>query len=283
MLFFKKRKKRLNEGEDRIVVKENSMSSKADGYNRLKDNILYINADGKNKVIQIESSVSHEGKTTVACNLAVSLGLTDKKVVVVDLDFRKPRVQQRLGLTIDNGISEYMLGEQTLDQIIKTSKYKNVDVITRGAKIYNSSLVLVSEKFKKFIGELRDRYDYVILDCAPVLQVSDYIHISQVSDGVLFLVAYGSTTRNQVSDAVKELKKNGANLLGTVFSMYDRKKDRGYDYYGKGYYGKSYYQAYIEDEEVKETKSNEKLEQALSEVNTGADDDTHDVEIGKEE
>ncbi|MBE7089333.1 MAG: CpsD/CapB family tyrosine-protein kinase [Clostridiales bacterium] len=283
MLFFKKRKKRLNEGEDRIVVKENSMSSKADGYNRLKDNILYINADGKNKVIQIESSVSHEGKTTVACNLAVSLGLTDKKVVVVDLDFRKPRVQQRLGLTIDNGISEYMLGEQTLEQIIKTSKYKNVDVVTRGAKIYNSSLVLVSEKFKKFIGELRDRYDYVILDCAPVLQVSDYIHISQVSDGVLFLVAYGSTTRNQVSDAVKELKKNGANLLGTVFSMYDRKKDRGYDYYGKGYYGKSYYQAYIEDEEVKETKSNEKLEQALSEVNTGADDDTHDVEIGKEE
>lgn len=283
MLFFKKRKKRLNEGEDRIVVKENSMSSKADGYNRLKDNILYINADGKNKVIQIESSVSHEGKTTVACNLAVSLGLTDKKVVVVDLDFRKPRVQQRLGLTIDNGISEYMLGEQTLDQIIKTSKYKNVDVITRGAKIYNSSLVLVSEKFKKFIGELRDKYDYVILDCAPVLQVSDYIHISQVSDGVLFLVAYGSTTRNQVSDAVKELKKNGANLLGTVFSMYDRKKDRGYDYYGKGYYGKSYYQAYIEDEETKDTKSNEKLEKALSEVNSGADDDTHDVEIGKED
>ena len=283
MLFFKKRKKRLNEGEDRIVVKENSMSSKADGYNRLKDNILYINADGKNKVIQIESSVSHEGKTTVACNLAVSLGLTDKKVVVVDLDFRKPRVQQRLGLTIDNGISEYMLGEQTLDQIIKTSKYKNVDVVTRGAKIYNSSLVLVSEKFKKFIGELRDKYDYVILDCAPVLQVSDYIHISQVSDGVLFLVAYGSTTRNQVSDAVKELKKNGANLLGTVFSMYDRKKDRGYDYYGKGYYGKSYYQAYIEDEETKDTKSNEKLEKALSEVNSGADDDTHDVEIGKED
>ena len=253
MLFFKKRKKRLNEGEDRIVVKENSMSSKADGYNRLKDNILYINADGKNKVIQIESSVSHEGKTTVACNLAVSLGLTDKKVVVVDLDFRKPRVQQRLGLTIDNGISEYMLGEQTLDQIIKTSKYKNVDVVTRGAKIYNSSLVLVSEKFKKFIGELRDKYDYVILDCAPVLQVSDYINILRLADGVLFLVAYGVTTRNQVSEAVKELKKNNANILGMVFTMYDRKKDKNYGYgkyYGKGYY--SYYRSYIENEESTE-------------------------------
>lgn len=285
MGLFKKKKKRTIEGEERIVVKENSMSSKAEGYNRLTDNILYLNADGKNKVIQIESSVSHEGKTTVACNLAVSLGLTDKKVVIVDLDFRKPRVQQRLGLTIDNGISEYMLGELKKEDVIKKSKYKNVDVITRGAKIYNSSLVLVSEKFKNFIGELRDEYDYVILDCAPVLQVSDYIHIAQISDGVLFLVAYGSTTRNQVADAVKELKKNGANLLGTVFSMYDRKKDRGYDYYGRGYYGKSYYQAYLEEEEINnetdKKKDNAELESALSQVNRGDNEKIEDVDVGE--
>lgn len=281
MGLFKKKKKRTMEGEERIVVKENSMSSKAEGYNRLTDNILYLNADGKNKVIQIESSVSHEGKTTVTCNLAVSLGLTDKKVIVVDLDFRKPRVQQRLGLTIDNGISEYMLGELTKDQIIKHSKYKNVDVITRGAKIYNSSLILVSDKFKNFIAELRAEYDYVLLDCAPVLQVSDYIHIAQVSDGVLFLVAYGSTTRSQVSDAIKELKKNGANLLGTVFSMYDRKKDRGYDYYGKGYYGRSYYQAYLEEEqnEVDTPKDNSQLEQALGEVERGHTDSIEEIDV----
>ena len=281
MGLFKKKKKRTMEGEERIVVKENSMSSKAEGYNRLTDNILYLNADGKNKVIQIESSVSHEGKTTVTCNLAVSLGLTDKKVIVVDLDFRKPRVQQRLGLTIDNGISEYMLGELTKDQIIKHSKYKNVDVITRGAKIYNSSLILVSDKFKNFIAELRSEYDYVLLDCAPVLQISDYIHIAQISDGVLFLVAYGSTTRSQVSDAIKELKKNGANLLGTVFSMYDRKKDRGYDYYGKGYYGRSYYQAYLEEEqnEIDTPKDNSQLEQALGEVERGHTDSIEEIDV----
>ena len=248
-MFFKKKKKN-RDNVDRIIVTENSLSSKVEGYNRLKDNILYLNADGKNKVIQVESSIAHEGKTTIACNLAVSLGLTEKKVIVVDLDFRKPRVQQRFKISIDNGIAEYMLNSATKESIIKKTQYKNVDVITRGAKIYNTSLVLVSDKFKALINELRNEYDYIILDCAPVLQVSDYIHVSQVSDGVLFLVAYGMTTRSQVSDAIKELRKNGAKILGTVFSMYDRKKDKNYGYskyYGKGYY--SYYRSYVDDKD----------------------------------
>lgn len=271
--FGKNKRKRIYEGERGIIVKENSLSSKVDGYNRLKDNILYLNADGNNKVIQVESSVSHEGKTTVACNLAVALGLTEKKVIIVDLDFRKPRIQQRLSLSIDNGISEYMLGTLTKKEIIKKSKYKNLDVITRGAKIYNSSLVLVSDKFKALIKELREEYDYVILDCAPVLQVSDYIHIAQISDGVLFLVAYGMTTKNQVAEAVKELRKNGAKILGSVFSMYDRKKDKGYDYYGKNYYyGKGYYQAYL-DEDGETDKSFTDLENAISEVHDKSDAD----------
>ncbi len=255
-MFFKKKKV---ENADVIVVKENSLSSKAEGYNRLKDNILYLNADGNTKVIQLESAVAHEGKTTVACNLAVSLGLTDKKVVIVDLDFRKPKIHQKFGLANENGLAEYMLGTVEKETLIKKTEYKNVDIVSRGTKIYNSSLVLVSDKFKKLIAELRDEYDYVILDCAPVLQVSDYIHIGRVSDGVIFLVAYGMTTRKQVADAVKELKKNGLNILGTVFSMYDRKKDKGYGDYGKWYntYYKSYY---TEDSEESDTERNKDTE-----------------------
>lgn len=257
-MFFKKKKKKV-ENADVIVVKENSLSSKAEGYNRLKDNILYLNADGNTKVIQLESAVAHEGKTTVACNLAVSLGLTDKKVVIVDLDFRKPKIHQKFGLANENGLAEYMLGTVEKEALIKETEYKNVDIVSRGTKIYNSSLVLVSDKFKKLIAELRDEYDYVILDCAPVLQVSDYIHIGRVSDGVIFLVAYGMTTRKQVADAVKELKKNGTNILGTVFSMYDRKKDKGYGDYGKGYY--TYYKSYYtEDSEESDTERNKDTE-----------------------
>lgn len=212
-------------------------------YNRLKDNLLYMNADGKTKVFQIESSVAGEGKTTVACNLAVSLGMTDKKVIVVDLDFRRPRVHRMFGMSRETGISDYFLGNATLENIIRDSGYKNVEIITRGSEVYNPSLILVSDKFKSLIAELKEKYDYVFLDCAPVLQISDYIHILKVSDGVLFMVAYASTTKKQVAEAVKELRKNGANILGSVFTMYDRKKDK--DFYG---YGRQY-KYYLKDDE----------------------------------
>jgi capsular exopolysaccharide synthesis family protein len=224
-LFKKKALPELSNGG--IVVVEND-SIRNDGYERLRDNILYLNADGKNKVIQVESSVAYEGKTTVLCNLAVSLGLTDKKVVVVDLDFRRPRTHRVFNLSKDVGVAEYILKGLETDKIIKQTKYKNVDLVTRGQEVYNSSLVFVSEKFKSLINELREKYDYVLLDCAPVLQVSDYIHISKLSDGVLFVVAHASTSRSQVSDAIKELRKNGANILGSVFSMYDSKRDKKY-------------------------------------------------------
>ena len=206
---------------------------------------------GKNKVIQIESAVAAEGKTTVICNLAVSLGMTEKKVVVVDLDFRRPRVHRLFSLNKDLGIAEYILGDMKKEEIIKKTEYANVDVITRGAEIHNASLVLLSDKFKSLIDQLKQEYDYVLLDCAPVLQVSDYIHISKISDGVLFMVAYATTTKTQVMDAIKELKNNGANMLGTVFTMYDKKKDKEVGY-GGGYYryGYRYYRDTPDEEEL---------------------------------
>ena len=240
-LFEKKKKKKF---ESKIVVEENNSKVDAKGYTRLKDNVLYLNADGKNKVLQIESSLSQEGKTTVTANLAVSLGYTDKKVIVVDLDFRRPRTHRKFNLQKDRGIAEYLKGELTKEEVIKKTEYRNVDVITRGEQIHNSSLAFVSDKFKKLIEELKEEYDYVLLDCAPILQVSDYIHISTVSDGVLFLVAFGKTTKNQVAEAVSELKKNNIKILGTVFTMYDRSKDSDYTpYYGR------YSYTYVDNEE----------------------------------
>lgn len=233
---FKKKGKNKDEQIGGVVVVEND-SIRDDGYERLRDNILYLNADGNNKVIQIESAVAHEGKTTVLCNLAVSLGFTDKKVVVVDLDFRRPKTHRVFEVDKEIGVAEYILGNLPKEKIIKHTSYKNVDIVTRGAEVYNSSLVFVSNKFKALIEELRNEYDYVLLDCAPVLMVSDYIHISKVSDGVLFVVAHAQTTKSQVSEAVKELKKNDAKILGAVFSMYDKKKDGKYYRVGGGYYG----------------------------------------------
>ena len=225
----------------KIYIDEKTKNSQFEDYNRLKDNLLYISTDGSKKVIQVESSIMSEGKTTLVGNLAVSLGQTNKKVLIIDLDFRRPKVHRLFSFSKDNGISDYFLGKITKEELIKKTSYKNVDIITRGAPVYNSSLLLLADKFKNLIAELRNEYDFIFLDCAPVLQVSDYIHIAKVSDGVLFLVAYASTTKTQVVDAIKELKKNGAEILGSVFTMYDINKDGNYY---KGRYYK--YQDYVE-------------------------------------
>ena len=245
MSLFKKREQLDKFGK--IYVNETD-SAKFEDYNRLKDNVLYMNVDGNTKVIQIESALMSEGKTTVVSNLAVSLGLTNKKVIVVDLDFRRPKVHRMFSLSKDVGVAEYVLEDKNLEDVIKTTQYKNVDIITRGAKVYNSSLLLVSDKFKKLIAELREKYDFVFLDCAPVLQISDYIHVSKVSDGVLFLVAYGLTTKTQVFEAVKQLKQNNAKILGTVFTMYDNKSDKA-SYNKENYYKYRYIEHPTIDEE----------------------------------
>ncbi len=229
------KKKKHSDFQSKIIVSEDVSAVGSTGYTRLKDNILYMNADGNCKVIQIESSLSHEAKTTVISNLAVSIGITEKKVLVMDLDFRRPKLHRMFELEKENGVAEYMQGEKNAEEIIKKTKYKNVDIITRGADIYNPSITFLSEKFASLVKMLKEKYDYVLLDCAPVLQVSDYIHISKISDGVLFVIAYGRTTKNQVIEAINLLKKNNIKILGTVFSMYDRKKDKEYNPYYKYY------------------------------------------------
>mgnify|MGYP004650780531 CR=1 FL=1 len=228
---FRKNKK---EEVGKIVVAGEYERPDKGGYDRLRDNALFLNADGNTNVLQIESSVAHEGKTTVACNLAVSLGQTGKKTIVAELDFHRPTAH-RVFRAESEGIAGYILGTATKEKVIKHTEFENVDVLPRGGEIDNPSLVLISEKFKNLIAELKKEYDYVILDCAPVLQSSDFIHISKVADGTILLVAYAETTRYQVEETVTELKKSGVRLLGTVFTKYDPKK--GYDYYYGAEYG----------------------------------------------
>ena len=223
--------------EDAIVV-TNEINSINECYNTLKANLLYMTDIETNKVIQMESSISGEGKTTLGCNLAVSISFNEKKVLVIDLDFRKPRINRLFNVLNEDGLVDYMSEKIAFDKLIKKTSYENVDVITRGSAIYNPSMLLTSKKFSDLINQLRGMYDFIILDAPPVLQVAEYTHISKVSDGVLFVVRYGQTKRSQVNEAAELLKKNNIRVIGSVLTFVDNKDPYSY-YYGsyKSRYG----------------------------------------------
>ncbi|MDD3170806.1 MAG: CpsD/CapB family tyrosine-protein kinase [Bacilli bacterium] len=227
----------LNRNEA-IVYNSNGNEALKEAYTRLKDNILYYCIDGKKKVIQIESSVNGEAKTTTLANVAVALGLSGKKVCAIDLDFRKARLHRSFNIENVDGVSEYMVDKIGKDKLYKETAYKNVTVINRGGEIPNASVILTSDKMKQFFDELRQEFDFILVDCPPVLLISDYIHISRLTDGVLFLVAYGKTKKKQVSEAISQLKMNNVEMIGAAFTFYDPKKSNSYyEYSSYNYYG----------------------------------------------
>lgn len=209
--FFKKKRPNV---PAKIMVTKGGRTTLDESYNRLKDNILYFGTSGK-KVIQVEATISGEGKTTLVCNLGASLAFNDKKVVVIDLDFRNAGVSKVFGVEEAVGVGDYVLEEVSLDSIIKHTDC-GVDVITRGRVVYNSSFVLDSDKMVELIDELRKKYDYILLDCPPVLLMSDYMHIAQFSDGILYTVSASFVNRAAVRESLTLLSKIDVPILGSV-------------------------------------------------------------------
>lgn len=225
-----------------IVVKDGDSLVK-ESYNRLQDNVLYFCDGGKRKVIQVESAISGEGKSTCVCNLAVSLVNSGKKVVVVDLDFRKPKIHKGFGIPNINGIVEYMLDKCDYLGLVKSTKY-GVDIVNRGKNALNPAMIFTSDKFKELIEKLKGAYDVVLFDCPPVLQISDYIHIGRLSDGILYIVSCNHVSKAQVKEAVSLLRRNDLTIIGSVMTFVDPKDSGGSDYYYKTYKA---YGAYTSD------------------------------------
>lgn len=202
-------------GEPKIVI-TGGRTSVDESYNRLKDNILQFGASGK-KVLQVESTISGEGKTTVVCNLAASLVLNGKKVVVVDLDFRNPAVSKAFNIEEDCGVCDFVLAGAGMDKIIKTTEY-GVDVITRGVDVFNSSLVLDSAKMQELMEKLKAEYDFVLLDCPPVLMMTEYMHIAKYSEGVLYTVSARFVKRSAVRESLSLIGKLNVPVIGSVMT-----------------------------------------------------------------
>ncbi len=199
--------------------------------NKLSDTLIYLKDDDKNKVYQIQSPASGDGKTTVAVNLAITLGFGERKTLIIDCDFSHPTVHHAFKLSKNVGITDYFKGELDFDGMIKHTSYKNVDIITCGDYIYDHTIFFTSAKFKHIIDTAREKYDFILLDCAPVKALSDYINISPLVDATLLVVKSDRINVRDLKYVVNELQSCNSNLIGTVFNFSATSFGNEYYYY----------------------------------------------------
>ena len=215
----------------RQILNENTTFAVQEAYKSLRTNISFATCNLKCKRICITSGVSGEGKSITLLNLAISIGQTGKKVLLIDADMRRPSVARLLVEQATPGLSEYLAKEASQEEVIRKEIYPNVDVIFSGELPPNPSELLSSEQMQELIENNTEKYDYILVDTPPAGAVTDACIVANLLDGVLLLVWQNRSHRDVVKKAVHSLQLTGANILGYVFNGVLPEKKKYYRYY----------------------------------------------------
>lgn len=221
------------------LVKNFPKSSFAESFRNMRIRIEYITQRESPVSVLVTSAEPADGKTFVAANMASIYQLTGKKVVLLDFDLRRPSVGKNLGVHSKKGVSNYLIGQVSLDEIIITHPEYGFDVITAGTLPPNPSELIKTKKTRDLIEYLKSAYDFVVLDCSPIGLVSDAYILSRYIDTTLFVVRRGKTNKAFFKSVVSQVRDDGLSRFALVFN--DVKGREGF--YGTSrYYGdKSYY------------------------------------------
>ena len=208
-------------------------------YRNIRTNIEY-SAVGKNvKAINVTSSIPSESKSTTSLNLAMIYATKYANVLLIDADLRKATQHRYLKLSnsrgLTNALIEYgetkKISSKCFQFIEDESFVGKLSVLTSGVKVPNPSELLSSQIFEDFINELKGLYDFIIIDCPPIMLVSDAIPIGNVVDGTIFVCSSQLTGRKDAKASIEILQKNNVNILGTVLSQVEVEKDKYNNYY----------------------------------------------------
>ncbi|MDO4315098.1 MAG: CpsD/CapB family tyrosine-protein kinase [Oscillospiraceae bacterium] len=231
--------------ERRYILTARSDFFVREAYKTLRTNLIFaLTGEEGCKVVVVTSSLQSEGKSITAVNLAVSLAETDRRVLLIDCDMRRPKLSRLLDQSAPAGLSNLLLDPALLDKAVLKSRLP-VDIILAGDIPPNPSELLGSPRMRRLLAEMRRRYDYIILDTPPINMVTDAVVLAPESDGVLFVVRADKSERGAVIRAVEQLEYARAKLLGFVLNGVDLEKSRyGYGKYRYGRYKRYGYGGY---------------------------------------
>lgn len=192
------------------------------------------------KTILITSCYPNEGKSDIALSLAQELGSIGKKVLLLDADIRKTAYVGRLEVQDEvKGLSQLLSGQAGLQDIIYNTNFPNMDIIFGGPSAPNPSGLLSENIFKILIKELKDYYNYILIDTPPIGTVIDAAVIGRCCDGAVFLIQPGNVRYRDAQKAFAQLEKSGCRILGAVLNKIDTSGDKYYFSYYK-HYGEYY-------------------------------------------
>ena len=238
-----------------VVVERNKNDIMAEAFRSLRTNLQFVMKNSKGKIVMFTSTTSGEGKTFVASNLAMSVAMLGKKVLLVGLDIRRPRLAEVFGLNKEaEGLTSYLAADESnvsmLDRFINPSGLdENLFVLPAGIVPPNPAELLARPNLDRAIEYLSGKFDYIVLDTAPVALVTDSMIISRVADAVIYVARYDYTHKSDIrylNTVVSEGKLNNVSLLlnaeDTQKKMYGYVSERrgsnryvGYGYSGYGY------------------------------------------------
>ncbi len=215
---------------EKFLVKDNPSSPIAEAYRKIATNIEFSNIDNEIKTIMVTSAKQDEGKTTTICNLAMVMTELKKKILLMDLDLRKPAVHKIFELSNKKGLTDLLINKDDYKTYIQ-NVYPGLDILTTGMIPANPAEIINSRTLKELIKEMAKCYDYIFLDAPPVMLVSDPITISTYANAVIIAIEHGKTEKDLVKKAVDSLKQVNANIIGAVFNNIPVSNQSNYYYY----------------------------------------------------
>ncbi len=235
-----------NKFSTNLPVLEKSKSTLTESFRAVRTNLQFILREPNQKVITVTSTVSGEGKTFIAANIAAIISFNAKRVLLVGLDLRKPKLQNYFGQTHQNGLSTYLIGRDKQEDIVYKTETENLYYVPSGPIPPNPAELINGQRMLDFIDWARNNFDYIVLDTPPIAIVTDALLTQGFSDMVLFVVRFNYSNK-MVLKLVEGLKQTGeCENISIVINDLQHKRIYGYAYgYNYGYsYGYSYGSTY---------------------------------------
>lgn len=223
-----------------LVVHEHPLSGIAEAARSIRTNVTFMNPDRPYRRLLVSSAAPMEGKTTVACSIAIALAQGGQRVCILDCDLRRPRIHRIFDRAGEAGVTNVILGEATVDEVAKPSMVENLWSVPAGPVPPNPADMLHSERFRKFLDDLSARFDRVVIDSPPIAAVTDSAVLSTLAEGTVFVVRAFKTSRQLARQGLRILQDVDARVVGAVLNAVDL-SNREYGYYHYYYYKRDGY------------------------------------------